>query len=158
HTSTLDQIEALIRTGREGEARRALGKLRTQRVERNCVTRLAHLARRARMPELSISVLNRLIRPSRKLYNEATSDEKLEYAASLIKIGALHEAGEILDELPQTVEGLHFQKAVLAVNQWDYRSASKHFKHYIREAPQKDYGTLVARVNLAAALVGSGQY
>jgi hypothetical protein len=149
---TLTGLESLVRSGESAKARRILRELRLDRLTRAEKLQAANLARRSGLPELSIKLLNRVMRP-RSGASDASARERAEYAAALSRIGATSEALGILESLKGSdhpeVPLFH---AFALISQWDYRGAIPLLRRHERAA-QTDYQRLIGRVNLVAALV-----
>lgn len=154
HSDTLQRIDQLIREGNVKTAAQLLKKLRRDKIRRTDLVNAASLARRANLAPLAIRLLNPIVRPSRKAPAQATEKEKAEYAVALIKIGAVEEALGILKTLngSQNPE-VHLYTAFGFVAEWDYENSIPSLQDYLKASGLTDYQKLIARVNLAAALV-----
>src|SRR3989344_5319653 len=93
----LEEIDLLIREGRNGEARKRLQLIEVKSVRRSDRRPLANLARRAQMLNLAIRLLNPVVRSEEILAAQATDAERAEYGVSLIFLGATQEGLEILN-------------------------------------------------------------
>lgn len=151
----LEQTDHAIKAGQGRVARRILRSSDLNRVPRAHRSKLANIARRADLPNLAVSLLNPLVRPStRKKGDAATDVEKAEYAAALTSIGAADEAIEVLGEFDssQTPAALLYHAFAL-FGSWDYAAAIPLLESYVQSSSLSEYERLVGRVNLAAALV-----
>src|SRR5579885_2565772 len=96
----LGGLETLVRAGNLSEARRRLRDVRPKGIPRREALAYANLARRLDLAALSLEILNPIVRADGRRRSSvmppATAEEKIEYAASLRKQGAVGEAEEIL--------------------------------------------------------------
>lgn len=156
-TELFDEIDRDIRQGRLGAARQRLRRLAVKKLKRAAFARCANLARRAGLPQVSIRMLNPLVRPRKILLEPARAAEVSEYAAALIDVGAVDEGLRLLASLdPKRDPQLLLFQAFGLFTRWDYASAIPLLKSYIR-ACDTGYQALVGKVNLAAALVTLGE-
>lgn len=154
YSQLADEIDALIRAGSANAARRKLGGLARRKVPRPDALPLASLARRANLPGLALRLLNPIVRPSAKHVARASEAEAAEYAASLVRVGAVAEALEILKSIDgaRHPEALLFESFAL-MTQWDYAATIPLLTRYLASPGLDAYAKLVGKVNLAAALV-----
>jgi len=152
----LREIDASIR---KGETRRAAIRITeisksARNLPRRQALELAALARRAYVPQISIQLLRPWVRPSSARFVEAEPEEKIEFAASLIQLGARSEGRELLNSVDHRKfpeRDLFASFALFSV--WDYGAAIPLLRRYCEHAALSDYSRLVAKANLAAALV-----
>src|SRR5688572_19348862 len=97
---SLKRLDRLVREGKGGEASAEIARLAQRKVPHAAQAELANLAWRAGLPALGIRILHSAVRPPERSPREATSKEKAEYAACLIKLGALEEGVELLSSVP----------------------------------------------------------
>ncbi len=150
----LQEIDALIRAGQLGKARKAITFIAKQRILPEERSQICSMANRLAIPRIPLLVLNRVVRPEGRLAKEATPEEIMEYAAALTMVGAYQEAGELL----KSVDGAKYPKAVLylafnCINRWDYDSSLPLLQQYVNAPSLTDYEKLIGMVNLLAALV-----
>lgn len=155
----IDNIEVLVRSAKMSEAVRALRLLRPSRLTRNQRLTVAALARRASVPEISVKILQPIIRPPSSVQAPATVEEKAEYAASLVRIGASREAMQILktiplDNYPQAK--LYYVFALIA--NWEYELSVPLLEQLVQSTSLETYSKLIAKVNLGAAYVFTEKY
>lgn len=145
--------DKLIRSGRGDQVREILNKL-PRDFPREQLAKVARLARRVNLHQLSLEYLNPIVRGNRRtLLKEATDMEKAEYAATLSFVGAQEEAKALL-------AGINTEKYPMALlylsyvlfSEWDYESAIPVLKKFI-ENEEGDYERLIGKTNLAAAYV-----
>lgn len=153
---TPESLETLIRSGRKEQAAAALQKISPKTVPRDQRVHLASLARRVELPHIGILLLAPYVRP-RRAYSEPTPRETAEYAACLIRLGAVEEglsglAGVSHREAPEVTLYQAFGHIAL----WDYERALPSLKAYLASQPPR-YWQRVAQVNLAACLVATRQ-
>lgn len=150
----LDKIHALVIEGHTAEARTRLLRLAARPAARDHAAELARLACRAGLPGLGLRLLHPIVRPSARVRREASPVEKSEYALCLIKAGALEEGVALLDEVdPREAPEALMNRVSALVACWNYRDTIPLIERYLRTPRLSPYARLVARVNLAAALV-----
>lgn len=156
--SQLEKIDALIRSARATDAALILQSIPRAKIPLNDRFKVAALARRAGISEVSILLLRPLVRPTSKVVREATSREVSEYAAALLRLGSIHEAMSLLKKVkPSEVpESLSFQGHI-HMKEWNYAAASDCFREYLK-LPISAYEKLVGEMNLAACLVLDGPF
>lgn len=151
------KIHALIQNGRVFEARHELKKNREAILEREWAQPFANLARRAELPELGARILFPLVR-GEKGTRSVTENEKVEYAACLIKLGAVQEGMALLEEIDtfQHPESLLFL-AYGAVKEWDYGRAASCYEKYLKFPHRTQFQRDTVKINLAAAYLQTEQ-
>lgn len=150
----LQEIDGWIRGGEIRRAQLALKDAATSKWDRAEKPTLASLAWRAGVPLVGIRLLNPIVRPSAKKPVQATSVEKKEYAACLIRIGATEEAGAILGKLSAERDPqVWLYRTFASVARWEYAETIPWLKAYLASPALSDYQRLVGEANLAAALV-----
>ncbi len=149
----LSHIEDLIRTGAIAQARSELGHREFRRLGRSERFRVATLARRAGLPYLTLRLLSPLVRPSSKQPIKASDEERAEYAATLVRVGAAHEALTLLKGIdPKSLPEADLYTAYVRIIQWDYEAAIPHLENYVK-AHLSDYQRAIGQVNLASSYV-----
>src|SRR4051794_20375252 len=98
-----EEIDSRIRAGKTLQASKAVADLSRETLAREERIQLARLARRSFVPQIGIRLLSPVVRPGARSVEIANNDEKLEFAACLVWIGALQEALILLDELDPTL-------------------------------------------------------
>lgn len=157
---TLDEIVAkidtLIRQARSDEARALLKELPIREVPEDSLWRVSALARRIGLSELSIQWLRPIVRPVKKKLKEPSDEDKAEYAAALIRLGANQEANRLLNSVDKDIfpEALLFL-AILKMKDWDYEGARDQLRMYLLK-DLSGYEKLVGEMNLAACLLFAG--
>ena len=150
------KAEEMIRSGRRTEARALLMRLKGKPLPRPRASQFATLARRAGLIQLALEIMAPIVRPKTKPDKEATDEEKATYAVILLVLGASSEALEILksarDSSPEVILSLAFTH----INRWDYASAIKFLRRYLKLEGVADYQRMIAKVNLAASYVAAG--
>jgi hypothetical protein len=150
----LNEQDLLIRGGRGLIAQKNLLQLIKKPIARQGTIEVASLLRRTGLGEHAVSLMFPYIRTKSRNVMKPSSEELLEYGASLIQIGAEYEALEILQNLnpvlhPQT---LLFQSFVHFLH-WDISSAVSLLERYVQSPNITEYQRRVGYVNLAAGLV-----
>ncbi|MCB0418704.1 MAG: hypothetical protein KDD39_13725, partial [Bdellovibrionales bacterium] len=130
-----------------------LKDLAARKTPRDFRAKLAQLSWRAGLPEAGLLALHAIVRPSERKKKEASVEEKLEYAACLMRLGATPEALGILDSIAEPTPKTSLYRAFAYFGSWAYQEAIPLLQEFL-EAPGEDpYQRLVAKVNLASALV-----
>lgn len=131
-----------------------LGEVKPSKIPRELKARFANLARRTRLGQLALRVLNPIVRPTGRRVESATEEEKAEYAASLAVVGAAEEAIGLFHTLdPKRNPEVLLHQAYAHFAQWDYAKAIPLLERYTTSPSLSEYWYLVGLGNLAAALV-----
>ena len=156
---TLQEIGDSIQRGDGKSAASRLKEIFLRRIPRNQVAEVASLARRAGLIQISLRILNPIVRPSGRKRLEASDVERVQYAAALNAVGAGEEALDILRTIDKkrVPDALLF-KAFALISQWNYEAAIPVLQQYALMSGPSHYQKLVAKVNLAAALVYERQH
>lgn len=155
---SLEHIEALVREGDAARARRALEAISRGEIPRDGLARHAALARRAGLVALAVRWLRPYVRPAPRRPERPTDAEAIEYAASLIRLGATSEAMRLLDSFPpERHPQAGFERAAAYIVEWRYADAIPLLQAYVRSPDVSGYQRLVGKVNLAAACVHEQQ-
>jgi tetratricopeptide (TPR) repeat protein len=154
----IQYIDGLIRSGQSAKARSELSRHRPSSFTREERFELAAVARRAALPWLTIRLLTPLVRPPAKKNVQATTKEKAEYAAALVRVGASREAADALRELdanefPQVL----LYRAHALFTQWEYAQSIPVLQEYL-EKNLSEYQRTVGEINLASAYVHERNY
>ncbi len=154
----IQYIDGLIRAGRSAKARSELSRHRPHSFTRAERFELAAVARRAALPWLTLRILTPVVRPSTKKSVTATTREKAEYAAALVRVGAGREGSEILaaldsNEFPQVL----LYRAHALFTQWEYQTAIPVLEEYLGK-DLDEYQRVIGEVNLASAYVHERHY
>lgn len=152
------EIESAIKSGAHGKARSLLIHLSIADIPRKYKTKFAELSRRAQNPQLALRILNDIIRSKKMLTHPATSAEKAEYAAALLRVGSVTEARYLLQscnshEAPE-VDLFH---GFCLTMEWRYSEAADKFRNYLKSPLPTAYQRIVAQVNLASSLIFENQ-
>lgn len=101
--------------------------------------------------------LSSVVRAEKILITPASNQEKAIYGLGLLRLGAFHEAEQILTDVDAEKDPqVYFYRASLSMNQWNYIKAIPNLKKYIHHPDVVPYSKLVGRLNLCAALISSG--
>lgn len=154
HREFISQMESHIRDGQFHRVELELRKLIIKKIPRNYALAYANLARRINLFNVSLQILNPIVRCQNKLHEPASALEQIEYAEVLRKLGGVNEALQILnkinvDEFPKTL----FHQTLCCFSKWDYRNAISILQKYINHPSIDPYARFVGQVNLAAALI-----
>lgn len=149
-----EEIDLLIRNARGKEAQVQLTELHKKRISKVHVLEVAKLATRAGMPELALSLLHPIVRPSAKMVREATDTDKAEYGLALLRVGACAEANTLFKTVScERAPEVLFYRALSYLKEWDYAAASKLLKEYCDSPNLSSYQRLVGKINLAISLI-----
>ncbi len=150
----LAAIDDMIRSGRQSQARLTLNKISPSDLKRSDFARFANLLSRTGLYQKGLRLLNPYVRQPR-LRDGATPEDRLEYAYLLIKVGALSEARSILTELnPATHPDSLLYTTFALTPEWRYEETIPLLRNYlVHIGSDRPYQALIAKVNLAAALV-----
>lgn len=149
-----EQVDGLIKSGHTSEAKQALKRYRDAKIPPAELRRFASLARRLGMTSTGIRMLLPLIHPSGRVQLEPTSEDRLEYGACLVRLGAISEGRSLLNTLDAgKLPWVSFVKALACFYVWDYASAVPLLEAYLKTPDLADYQRATAKANLAAALV-----
>lgn len=149
---SLDLIDQMIREGRMNEAHRALDRISIKALNRGLAARFANLARRLMKPQLAVRALHPIIRGEFALSEPPTDFEKAEYGVALLRLGAIPEALELLNDVsPAKVPMVHLYRAFCHFNRWNYLAGLQCLEFDLSKLPVDDYQKNTIRVNRAAA-------
>ncbi len=117
----------------------------------------ANLMRRIGDGDAALKVLRPYVRPSVKNQVLASSEEKLEYAMALIKVGAINEALRLLDGIdPLKYPNRSLYASFGHISQWNYLAAARDLESYLSHPDVEEYQRLTARVNLLSCYIFVG--
>lgn len=158
-TKVFESIDIQIRSGALQSAQQELTKIYKRAIPRSHKARGAHLAWRVGLPQMGLRSLYAIVNGSRKTPPNPTDEEKIQYAVCLLKIGAIDEAGSILEGIDTSgpAEGT-FYRAAFHISRWEYGEAVPFLQKFLNDNRSDDYKKLVARVNLAECLVVEKRY
>lgn len=156
--SQLTAIHELILKAKGSRARALLEALVDKGIPRAHAARAAQLAWRLDAPALGLRLLHPLVRPRPRKPVEATEEERAEYAQCLVRAGAPLEGARILESLGKSrLPSVLLYRAGLLISEWNYAESIPWLSRYAKAPGLEPYQRLVGKVNLAAALVFSGQ-
>lgn len=148
------EVDALIKNGKINEAHLRLKRLKRTELSSTYRAKIASLARRADLPQISLILLRPYVRPTESQFSVATDEEKSEYAAALADMGAGVEAIKLLSEVDQKkYPSALLHTAFAYFSQWDYASAIPVLTEFLAHPEITKQQRIVGRVNLAASLV-----
>lgn len=152
--SDLKQIDGLIKKGLGKAAEEALVSFLAGGTQRQDLAEIAFCSWRIGRPDLGVKILNPVVRPEPRSPLHATPRELAEYAQCLVSLGAFEEGSKLLDGLDEkSFPRILFYRASVLVSQWRYGDSIPLLTRYCALPGLDAYGKLVAKVNLAAALV-----
>lgn len=150
----LDSLDQQIRGGQDSLAKEQLLKIKVPEIPREYRAPFADLARRVTLPALSIQFIQPVVRPKIPIHPPPTVKEWAVYGAALTRVGALHEALQILEKLETGANPEVLLYQVFAhFSQWEYLKPIALLKKYLDHPSLTDYQRLVGKLNLAAAYV-----
>jgi hypothetical protein len=152
----IQEIEAMIRMGQQTEARAKLLNIKLSQIPRAQAHQFANLSRRMGLASHSLKILRP---PGTDFDLLRTSEEKIEYAASLRSLGLVGEAEEVLQQVdasesPQAL----FHLALCLMSRWDYRSTIPLMKAYIESREPGSYERRIGRINLLQSYIYCGSF
>lgn len=149
----VEQCDADLRAGKIDICVEKLSAINCAQVPREFRLPLANLCRRCGQFTQGFRLLSPLIGADVELSQHATSAELAEYAVLLMKNGSVREAVSLLRTIsPQQVAEAPMYLAFCEMFLWNYDSAAGLLRRFLADNPSS-YQAMVARVNLAAALV-----
>jgi len=153
----IDSLEQLVVAGKGLEARSIIQEYDLKKIPRSYKYNMANLARRSGLTELSLKILNPVVRSDKIEFDPPSKDEKIEYATGLIWIGAPREALELINE----VSDENFPRALLVTafahfSNWGYAKAIPYLETYIMREDIDDYQRVVGKVNLLDSYIYVG--
>ncbi len=153
-TELIQACESDLRAGRISNAAAKLRTVNSDQIPKEWRLKFANLYRRARMDYQAL----KLLWPAMQLdaQEPASREEQAEYAASLIKVGATHEALNILADI-QDLPSAKLFKAFGHMTRFEHAQAIPLLKTYIEQADSA-YSRRVGQINLAAAHVALGAW
>jgi tetratricopeptide (TPR) repeat protein len=147
-----------VRAGHSAEASQLLQKINTSQVPRELALEFASLSRRAGVFNQALRILRPIILSDPGVAGpSATPAEVGEYSISLFKTGCVFEALRWLDSIKgKEVGEADLYRGFAHIMEWDYPSAVQPLKNFISHTPDS-FIKLVAKVNLSAALINTGE-
>lgn len=143
--------ENLVREGQGAQVRRDLRRLNLAKVPREEVFQVANLANRLGASDLTLRILNPIVRAPKGQSTPKSPAEVSEYAWGLARVGSFKEAADLLESIDdETTPKALLYRAFVAIFQWEYREAIGFLKEYLRRADLDDYNRTIAEVNQAA--------
>lgn len=154
----LEQLEKHTREGKNHEVVSQLRLLLSQQIPRDLVVSFADIAYRTNQFIIALKFLKPILHPKIPLLQPATLKENTIYATSLLHLGAVEEAEQLLAKLdPSKDPEILLHRAFAYFAQWKYAASVPLLKKFIQAPGLAHYRSLVGKVNLAAAYVFSGQ-
>lgn len=148
----LNRVEQLLDKGMHGKAVALLRRTPLTALSRSARLKVAILARRAGLADLTLRALNPIVRSA--VLREATPLEKAVYAGALIRLGSIEEANKILDGIAdENVYEYYLFKAHSLMSEWNYHEAIPVLTRLLSHPEFKGRQEFLAKLNLAACLV-----
>jgi len=159
HDKELLKLEELVRAGDFASVKKILHDTNSRKIHREHLGHYANIANRVDQPRFAHRILQNIVRANKPTKNPASENEKIEYAEALRLMGLNEEAKKILNEIdPSQYPIVHLRMAFCFIVKWKYAEAIPCLENYIHLTDPKNYMHLVARVNLAAALINQRRY
>lgn len=157
-SDTLQSIDELIRQSNLSGARQALRKISPSKLPRESLAPVANLLRRTGLIEKGLRLLNDIVRSDSNLI-VATPEEKIEYAMLLVRVGAIHEARDLLASVSSDAypDVLLYQTFTMTP-EWRYAETIPLLEKYIQRVTDRPNQLLIAKVNLIAAQIFCGKH
>lgn len=153
----LSIIESHLRVGQRVEAQQYLTNLVKDPscLQRKFLPILSSQLRRSGLSEMAVKLLFPFVRRKGLNLKISTTEEKQEYAAALLDLGAIDEAKVLLNELkPLNSSKTYLYLGFLAMGQWNYKTAKINFIQFLQNSSlSSEYETLIGAVNLKACEV-----
>jgi hypothetical protein len=151
--AVIKECDTLIKTGRPQLVSKQLAALNLHRIPRQWLQPLAQICRRAGLNPLGLKLLSPVVRPKDISSLTATPSELAEYAALLLRTGAISEAEFLLAKIDSQIapEAMLF-RAFANFTHFEFREAISNLESYLI-SPLDRYSLLVGKVNLAFAQV-----
>lgn len=151
-------IDLKIRMGDQTGALVSLQTVLERKVAREYRVEFAALARRLSRSEWGVALLRASVRPPARSNIKATDAEKSEYAACLIRLGALDEALTLLSEVsvanvPRSLLFIAFAH----IARWNFTKSGEALTALLSREDIDEYDRLIAQVNLLVGLAFLGQ-
>lgn len=146
-----------IRAGKLHRAREIISHFPLKKIPREYRARVANLYMRMGQSDLSLQILNRIVRAKGASPIVATSEETKEYGAALVAMGMPDEAIDLLRNLdPDVTPDANLYIAIGYFTKWDYAAAIPFLESFIQNDNISDYQLQIGRVNLLSAYVTEG--
>lgn len=151
-------IDHLIKNGKIAQSAEALEALVVRRIPRALLAGVAQISWRAGQPQVGLRLLHGPIREETDLGGPATEAEKAEYAACLNRFGANDEAERLLATVsPEKYPRVLLYRAFVQISRWEYSESIPPLRELLQLNALTSYERVIARTNLAAALVYEGE-
>ncbi|MCK6599503.1 MAG: hypothetical protein L6Q37_14145, partial [Bdellovibrionaceae bacterium] len=155
--SRLGQIDLALKEARFSQAQVLFFELARHKCPREHLLELCQIARRLNQPYHILRWLYPIVRSETENSPPATDAEKSIFAVGLTRIGAFHEAQQLLQELPDQQADKFFALGLLYIWQWKYDQAIRPLKKYLHFFQVGHYSYLIGLLNLTAAYVNTDQ-
>lgn len=151
-------LEQALREGKTDYVRTQITKFNLSKLNRTFIYPVSNLARRVGLISISLRILYPYIYPQKPILKPATSEEIIEYAVCLARIGAQLEARNLLNKIdPNTEPRVLLYQAFSLFQEWNYEDAIPNIIQFLNHNYPDEYQNLVARVNLIASYISVGK-
>ncbi len=153
-------LEDQIRNGALTTVKQKLiAAINSAQVPRRQAATLSAMARRAGALDLSLRILKPIIRTTKDLETPISPLEKGEYAASLLKVGAVTEADRLLAEIdPKDYPRVLLYQSFSLFRQWRYEEAIPLLEQLAKNSDLELYDQAVVSLNLAASFTVANRF
>ncbi len=154
----IDQIENFARHGLWADLETFIRQqLADEKLQRQDLPKILHCLRRAGKAQKALQIFKKILGFRFDRRNEWSQEERAEYAATLIQVGALSESTQLLDDVDaQIVPRKHLYKALGLFRLWKYDEAIPHLEQFITLS--SGYEQAVGKINLTAATIVTGDF
>ncbi len=148
--SFLDTLEEQIRTNSAPKLEHFL-KSHTYEIPRPLTARYVNLIRRMGGPKYALAILNPIVRNE---LSKPTTEEIIEYATCLCRVGLIDEGVGLLNSIAnEPYAEIQFELALACMSKWDYSKAIPYLIKYLSFKELSSYKVCVGEINLAAAYI-----
>jgi tetratricopeptide (TPR) repeat protein len=155
----LNRLDVDLRAGKLETVKQALEKMESQKFPRPLLVKIANLARRAGHQRYAVRLLRSIVRAEKPIIPEASAEEKIEYAVSLLRLGGVAESFNILAELDGNKHPeILLYEAFCHFNTWNHGKAIPLLEKYVSSGSVTGYQLLVGKSNLALAYTVEMQF
>jgi hypothetical protein len=147
---TIESLDKQIKSGDISSVQAFLEDFDPNVLKRDQLSQIANIARRVGFHRYALKLLFDIVRADKGMEIVANPEEKLEYAAALIRARAFNEAKTLLEQLdPQKYPQSLFQQSILKIQTWNYVEAIPLLEKYVAMVVKSSYEYFVGCVNLA---------
>ncbi|MGE4131354.1 MAG: hypothetical protein AB7F86_06930 [Bdellovibrionales bacterium] len=150
--------DAAIRGGQLASIRPQLEQILVSDVPRSLRAKFAQILIRAGLARKALKVLISVVRSGPDIRPDSSVGDRLAYALALIREGLSAEANQFLEMVPDQRPEKHLYLGYLHQTMWNYSEAVPNLRRYLAMADVSDYERAIAKVNLLASLIETGEF